>query len=369
VKTLTRQRREVPDATTAVTDEADGGGGRLRTALAGIQIRRDRSGVWILNIALLIILAFAAPNFYSVGNLENVLNSTAFLGIVAAGMTVLIMAGAFDLSVTSVMGLAPIIAVSLVGNNNGYLLLVVAVVAGVACGLANGLIITRGNVVPFVATLGTLFIFGSIADIISNGNALVVSNTMLVSLGTGSLGPLLPYSFLVMLAVFALCYVIIRKLHIGRWIRAVGSNPRAAHASGINVRWVLLSLFVLSGVLTGLSGMLLSGYLVSADATQAPNYNLNAIAVVVVGGTSLRGGEGTLLGTALAAWLFAVVANGLTLIGLNSYWQYVATGVTVVLALVLGKIGLGGPLWRRGERPTLTPRRPEDPLPATASQK
>jgi ribose transport system permease protein len=357
MKTLARQRPDVPDDTgSEVSEDEDALRGASRW-LSSIQIRRDRTGVWILNIALLIVLAFAAPNFYSVGNLENVLNATAFLGIVAAGMTVLIMAGAFDLSVTSVMGLAPIIAVSIVGNGDGYLLLIAAVVSGGLCGLANGLIITRGNVVPFVATLGTLFVFGSLADIISKGNALIVSNTMLVSLGSGSLGPLLPYSFLIMLAVFAVCYVIIRRLHIGRWIRAVGSNPRAAHASGINVRWVLLSLFVLSGLLTGLAGMLLSGYLVSADPTQAPNYNLNAIAIVVVGGTSLRGGEGTLLGTALAAWLFAVVANGLTLIGLNSYWQYVATGVVVVLALVLGKVGFGGRLWARGQRPNLRPPR------------
>lgn len=359
MKTLTRQRRELADSSEPVLAEPDQRR-RASRALAGLQIRQERSGVWILNIVLLIILAFAAPNFYSIGNLENVLTSTAFLGIVAAGMTVLIMAGAFDLSVTSVMGLAPIVAVSVAGNDNGYLLLIVAVLTGALCGLANGLIITRGNVVPFVATLGTLFVFGSIADIITKGNALTVTNTMLVSLGTGSLGPLLSYSFLIMLAVFALCYVIIRRLHIGRWIRAVGSNLRAAHASGINVRWVLLSLFVLSGALTGLAGMLLSGYLVSADPAQAPNFNLNAISVVVVGGTSLRGGEGTLLGTALAAWLFAVVANGLTLIGLNSYWQYVATGVVVVLALVLGRIGFGGRLWPRGQRPSLRPPPPDN---------
>src|ERR1700722_11124713 len=115
MKTLARQRPDAPDDTgSEVSEDEDALRGASRW-LASIQIRRDRTGVWILNIALLIVLAFAAPNFYSVGNLENVLNATAFLGIVAAGMTVLIMAGAFDLSVTSVMGLAPIIAVSIVG--------------------------------------------------------------------------------------------------------------------------------------------------------------------------------------------------------------------------------------------------------------
>src|SRR3981081_4708490 len=141
-----------------------------------------------------------------------------------------------------------------------------------------------------------------------------------------------------MLAVFGSCHVLLRRLHLGRWVRAAGSNLRAAHVGGIDVRWVFFALFVISGALTGLAGILLSGYLASADATQAPNYNLTAIAVVVVGGTILRGGEGTLVGTALAAWLFAVVGNGLVLLGVNSYWQYVATGIIVILALMLERI-------------------------------
>ena len=315
-------------------------GGRMR-------FPRERRGVWILNAALLVVLAFEAPTFYTAGNIETVLGDTAILGIVAAGMTVLIMAGAFDLSVTSIMGLAPIVAVSVAGDGSGLSLLLLSVLTGVGLGVVNGLVVTRGRVAPFVATLGTLFVFGSIADIISKGNALVVTNPTVLKLGTGSVGQLVPYSFLIMIAVFGMCHVLLRRLHLGRWVRAAGSNLRAAHVGGIDVRWVYFALFVISGALTGLAGILLSGYLSSADATQAPNYNLNAIAVVVVGGTSLRGGEGTLVGTALAAWLFAVVGNGLVLLGVNSYWQYVATGIIVILALILGKVGFGGEIWPR----------------------
>jgi ribose transport system permease protein len=321
----------------------------LKSTIAGkIRIPRERRGVWILNAALLVVLAFAAPDFYSTGNIETVLGDTAILGIVAAGMTVLIMAGAFDLSVTSIMGLGPIVAVTVAGDRNGLSLMLLSVLTGAGLGVVNGLIITRGRVAPFVATLGTLFVFGSVADIISNGNALTVTNSTVLKLGTGSIGPLLPYTFLIMLVVFGVCHILLRRLHLGRWVRASGSNLRAAHVAGIDVRWVYFSLFVISGALTGLAGILLSGYLASADATQAPNYNLSAIAVVVVGGTSLRGGEGTLVGTALAAWLFAVVGNGLVLVGMNSYWQYVATGIIVVLALIMGKIGFGGAIsWPR----------------------
>jgi ribose transport system permease protein len=314
-----------------------------------MHIRRDRSGVWILNVAILIFLAIAAPNFYGLGNIEAVLNDTAILGIGAAGMTILIIAGAFDLSVTAIMGLAPIVALSLAGNSAGPVIVLVSVLTGAVLGVVNGLIVTRGRVAPFVATLGTLFVFGSIGAIISKGNALTVTNAFVVQLGTGALLNVVPYSFLTMLAVCGLCYILLRRLHIGRWIRAAGSNLRAAHVSGIDLRMAYLGIFVVSGALTGLAGIILTGYLASAVATQAPNYNLNTIAAVVVGGTSLSGGEGTLLGTVLASWLFAVVNNGLILLGVNSYWQYLATGVILVLALSLGLLGIGGRFWRRGD--------------------
>lgn len=333
--------------------------GGIAAWLRGIRIRRERSGVWILNVVILVFLAFAAPKFYGLGNLAAVLNDAAILGIGAAGMTVLIIAGAFDLSVTAIMGLAPIAALTIAGNAAGVVTVLVSVLTGAVLGLVNGLIITRGRVAPFVATLSTLFAFGSIGAIISNGNALTVTNGFVLLLGTGAVFGVIPYSFLIMLGVCALCYVLLRWLHIGRWVRAAGSNLRAAHVSGIDLHLVYLGIFVLSGALTGLAGIILTGYLASAVATQAPNYNLNAIAAVVVGGTSLFGGEGTLLGTVLASWLFAVVNNGLILLGVNSYWQYLATGVILVLALALGLLGLGGTLWRRpvalaGRRTTAT---------------
>jgi ribose transport system permease protein len=133
------------------TVEAMGGAWRLR----GLRIRRERSGVWILNVVILLILAVAAPNFYSLGNIAAVLNDAAILGIGAAGMTVLIIAGAFDLSVTAIMGLAPIVALKLAGNFSGMAIVFVSVLAGAVLGLVNGLIITRGRVAPFVATLGS----------------------------------------------------------------------------------------------------------------------------------------------------------------------------------------------------------------------
>ena len=324
-------------------EPARGVAARLRE----VRIRRERSGVWILNVVILLLLAFAAPNFYTLGNIAAVLNDAAILGIGAAGMTVLIIAGAFDLSVTAIMGLAPIVALTVAGDASGLAIVLVSVLTGAALGLVNGLVITRGRVAPFVATLGTLFVFGSIGAIISNGNALPVTNGLVLLLGTGAVFDAIPYSFLIMLGVCGLCYVLLRRLHMGRWVRAAGSNLRAAHVSGIDLHLVYLGIFILSGALTGLAGIILTGYLASAVATQAPNYNLNAIAAVVVGGTSLFGGEGTLLGTVLASWLFAVVNNGLILLGVNSYWQYLATGVILVLALALGLLGMGGTLWHR----------------------
>jgi ribose transport system permease protein len=329
--------------------EHSGVAGTLTRFRAQIRMRGDRSGVWILNAIILIFLAFWSPNFFNTGNIHAVLNDASILGIGAAGMTILIMAGAFDLSVTAIMGLAPIVALMLSGSLSGPLIVLVSVFTGALLGLINGLIITRGHVAPFVATLGTLFAFGSLGAVISDGNAIFVQSPFILELAGGKVWGLVPYSFLVLLVVYALCWLILRRLHMGRWIRAAGSNIRAAHVSGVDLQWVYLFLFIVSGALTGLAGIILTGYLSSAVATQAPNYNLNAIAAVVVGGTSLRGGEGTLLGTVMAAWLFSMVNNGLILIGVNSYWQYLATGVILVLALALGMIGSGNYVWARKE--------------------
>ena len=315
-----------------------------------IRFRGDRSGVWILNAIILIFLAFWAPNFFNAGNIHDVLNDASILGIGAAGMTILIMAGAFDLSVTAIMGLSPIVALLTAGNLAGPVIVLISVLTGAILGAINGLIITRGHVAPFVATLGTLFAFGSIGAVITDGNAVYAQSPFVLQLAGGKVWGLVPYSFLILIIVCAMCWWILRRLHMGRWIRAAGSNIRAAHVSGIDLQWVYLFLFIISGALTGLAGIILTGYLSSAVATQAPNYNLNAIAAVVVGGTSLRGGEGTLLGTVLAAWLFAMVNNGLILVGVNSYWQYLATGVILVLALALGMVGSGDYLWMRGQR-------------------
>ena len=218
---------------------------------------------------------------------------------------------------------------------------VLSVIAGAILGLVNGLIITRGRVAPFVATLGTLFVFSSIATIRTNGSSIAILSPSILSLGHGSIGGLIPYAFLLMLAVFGLCHIILRRIHLGRWIRASGSSLLASHISGIDVRSVYVKIFVLSGLLTGLAGIVLAGYIGTAGPTSFTTYNLSTIAVVVVGGTNLTGGQGTLIGTALGAWLFSVVANALLLFGVNSYWQFVATGTIIILALALSLVQEG----------------------------
>ena len=323
-----------------------------------------RLGVWILNAGLLCFLAIATPNFFNIANLQAVLNDASILGIGAAVMTLLIMAGAFDLSVSSTMGLAPVLALSLFGNSYGPLIMLASVLVGGLLGLVNGLVITRGNVAPFVATLGTLFVYGSLGAIATGGNAVFVTSPFLLELSTGTLVGTVPYSFLILLAVCELCSFILYRLHIGRWIRAAGSNMRAAHVNGIDLQWVYLILFTLTGAVTGLAGIILSGYLASAIATQAPNYNLSVISAVVVGGTSLRGGQGSLVGTLLAAWLFAMVNNGLILFGVDSYWQYLAIGVVLVAALTLGAMVDSVRRWRSAIRSAqdrrMIPRPPDD---------
>jgi ribose transport system permease protein len=188
-------------AKTEVND-ARGGAVRAKRLRARYSIRRQRIGVWLMTAAIALFLALAAAHFYSLGNIRAVLNDTAILGIGAAGMTVLIMAGAFDLSVTSTVGLVPIVAITLVRDSSGPLAVLISIITGALLGLFNGLIITLGHVAPFVATLGTPFVFGSIGAIITGGDALNIANDFLLELGTGSLFHFLPYSVLLMAFAF-----------------------------------------------------------------------------------------------------------------------------------------------------------------------
>jgi ribose/xylose/arabinose/galactoside ABC-type transport system permease subunit len=289
--------------------------------------------LWLLILAV-VGTAVTNANFATPSNLLNVLRQSAFVGIGAAGMTFLIIAGAFDLSVAGVLALCAVIAAELILSTGIVAAVLVALLAGVLLGVVNGLVVTKLGVPPFVATLGLGYVYLAIVFIWTKDQLIIISSPQFLALGTGSfLGLPIPF---IMLALSCLtCWLIVKYTRYGRFARAIGSNLKASTASGIPVTRVRIFAFAMVGLFTALAGLSLAGQLSSASGTMATGYELQTIAVAVVGGTSLRGGSGTFLGTLAGAVFFTVISNALDLFGLGSYWQYVATGLILILALAI----------------------------------
>lgn len=282
--------------------------------------------------AFVVVLLVTNDNFGTTANLQSVLRQSAFAGIGAAAMTLLIISGAFDLSVASMLAVCGITVGKLIPEVGVPAAIVGTVGLGLLLGTLNGLVVTRLRVPAFVATLGMLYVYLAVAFIWTNDQVVIISDADFLGLGAGNVAGL-PTPFVFMLGTYAVCWYLLRRTRYGRHVRAVGSNARASVVAGIAVRRVRVATFALVGVCTALAGVLLSAQLSSANGTMATGYELSVIAVVVVGGTSLNGGHGTLLGTFTGALFFAILDNALNLYGVGAYWQYVATGGVLISAL------------------------------------
>ncbi len=291
--------------------------------------------IQFLLLLAVIILAAANPHFRQLSNLRNVLLQASFAGISAAGMTLLMITGAFDLSVAGLLGLCGV-ALALLLPADGVLGIVPAVLAvlvlGSLLGLVNGIVVTKARIPAFIATLGTMNVYLALGFMLTNAQVVPVMNSAYRTLGTGVLLGL-PVPFLVMIVVYLIAYAILKYATYGRFMRAVGSNETASRTAGLPVDRVRIVAFVLVGLFTGLAGLLLTALLSSANAIMATGFELNVIAVVVVGGSSLTGGRGTLFGSFTGALLFSLINNALNMFGVGAYWQYVAVGLVLIIAL------------------------------------
>jgi ribose transport system permease protein len=281
-----------------------------------------------------IILASVNPYFRTVANLENILLQASFAGIGAAGMTLLIVSGAFDLSVAGLLGLCGVLISELLPSLGPFLTFFAAILLGVLLGSLNGLVVTKLRIPAFIATLGLMNIYLALAFIWTGGSRVIaISDPGFNSLGTGALLGVLPIPFLVMIVTYLVCYGILNRSVFGRCLRAVGSSEVAGLTAGLPVDLIRILAFAIVGGCTALAGVFLAAELSSASAIMATGYELTVIAVVVIGGTSLRGGEGTLAGSFTGALFFAVISSALNILNVAAYWQYVVTGIFLISAL------------------------------------
>jgi ribose transport system permease protein len=310
-------------------------GTSLRSAVKRITNWRELNVVLAV-ILLSVVLTFSSDVFLTPANLFSVMRAFSLTAIMAIGQTMVILTAGIDLSVGSTMGLAGLVTAMLI--RDGYpvnLAVVGGLLTGIGVGLFNGLMITRLRLPPFIATLGTLSMGRGLMYWITHGWPVTLSfEHPFLELGQGYVGPV-PVPVIVMLIMVVAASIFLKRTFIGRYVYAVGGNEEAAHLSGIRVDGVKVLVYTLSGLCCAVSGLILLARMVSAQPMAGLGYELPVIAAAAIGGTSLMGGEGTILGTLMGAALMGILQNGMVLVGIDTYAQQAVTGAVIVIAVTL----------------------------------
>ncbi len=304
----------------------------------------QKYGILLALVLVCVVLTFANEYFLTTRNILNVLRQTSINGILAIGMTFVILTRGIDLSVGSVVALAGIVAASMATTSQAAAFMgapypaaiafAVGIGVGLICGWVNGIVVARFNVPAFVTTLGMLSAARGLTLLYAGGQPVPALTDGFRFIGRDDvLG--VPMPIILFALVFIVSYWVLSSSRFGRRVYAVGGNPHAARVSGINVRRVIMTVYIISGGLAGLAGMILAARTGSALTQAGIAYELDAIAAVVIGGTSLLGGVGRVTGTLIGALLIAVVNNGLDLMGVESYYQQVIKGALIVAAVML----------------------------------
>ena len=300
----------------------------------------------IFLIVLMAVFAIAEPRFMSQVNLFNIARQVSVTGLLAIGMTFVILTAGIDLSIGSLLAFAGLVAAAVakgglsdrftVGDNTiGFgwpLAALAAIVVGMIGGLIQGLAITKLKVPPFVVTLGGMSVFRGAALLFAAGGPISGFDPGFAWWGQGKIGPV-PVPVILFLFCAVTAHIVLRYARFGRRVYAVGGNPEAARLSGLNVSGIICSVYVIMGFFAGLCAFVLSARLNSAEAVAGTGYELTVIASVVIGGTSLFGGIGTIFGTVIGALLIGVLLNGLVILNVSSYIQQIIIGVIIVLAV------------------------------------
>ncbi|BCK25794.1 Ribose import permease protein RbsC [Vibrio cholerae] len=288
---------------------------------------------------LVVVVSFLNPNFFTVDNLLNILRQTSVNAIIAVGMTLVILTAGIDLSVGSVLALCGTFAATLVAMEVPVLVAVpTALLAGAALGAISGIIIAKGKVQAFIATLVTMTLLRGVTMVYTDGRPISTGFTDTADtfawFGTGyALG--IPVPVWLMVVVFAGAWYLLNHTRFGRYVYAVGGNESATRLSGINVDRVKIGVYAICGLLAALAGIIVTSRLSSAQPTAGMGYELDAIAAVVLGGTSLMGGKGRIMGTLIGALIIGFLNNALNLLDVSSYYQMIAKAVVILLAVLV----------------------------------
>lgn len=293
-------------------------------------------GSLIALVGLVVVFSIISTDFRSFNNILALLKQASVNGLIAFGMTGVILTGGIDLSVGSTLALTSMLCAAMVhGGVPPVAAMLAVLVLGVVFGAASGALITKGRLQPFIATLITMTVFRGLTMIFSGGMPIsnLGNDPFLMGIGKGTL-LFIPVPVWVMLAMFALFFFVLNKTTFGRRVYATGSNEKAAKLAGVNVNRTKLLVYIVSGVTATLAGLILLSRLSSAQPTIGTGYEMDAIAAVVLGGTSMSGGRGKIYGTLVGVIIIAVLNNGLNIMNVSSYYQDVVKGLVILLAVL-----------------------------------
>ena len=303
------------------------------------RLRAQRSrqiGTFAGLVVLCVVLWAATPHFLTISNLLNVLEQTSINAIVAVGMAFVIISGGIDLSVGSVLAVAGIaLALALEGRAPAPAAIILALATGTACGLANGLLITFGRLPPFIATLGMMSVARGAALMLAEGRPISGFSEGFRALATARVLTIVPAPVLLTAVVYLVAHFVLNHTVFGRATYAIGGNEEAARLSGVHVRFHKTAVYGVAGLTSAVAAILLTARLNSAQPTAGTMYELDAIAATVIGGTSLLGGEGTLVGALIGALIMGVLRNGLNLLNVSSFFQQVVIGAVIIGAVLI----------------------------------
>lgn len=290
-------------------------------------------------IVFMVVVSLISDSFFSVNNLLNILQQTSINAVISVGMTFVILTSGIDLAVGSILALTGALAATMVGLDfNIALIVVLTLIAGTLLGMFSGVIVAKGRIQPFIATLVTMTLLRGVTMVFTNGRPISASmgsaSEFFSFIGSGYLLGI-PFPIYLMALTFLLAWFVLNHTRLGRYVYALGGNESATRLSGINVDRIKLAVYAISGFMSGIAGLIVTSRLVSAQPTAGTSYELDAIAAVVLGGASLTGGKGRITGTLVGVLIIGILNNALNLLNISSYYQLIAKALVILLAILV----------------------------------
>lgn len=288
-------------------------------------------------ILLCLIITFVTPSFLTVANITNVFTQVSVNAIIAVGMTFVILTGGIDLSVGSTLAISGAISASVIkSTGNIFLAIIAASIVGILVGFVNGFLIAKGKLQAFIATLATMTIFRGLTLVFTNGTPISKLPESFLNIGNAKLG-FIPIPVLITVVVAAISIYVLSQTRFGRYLYALGGNEESAKLSGINTDRIKMLTYVVSGFVSAIAGVIITSRIGSASPNAGTGFELDAIAAVVIGGTSLSGGEGKISGTIIGALIIGILNNGLNLMNVSPFYQSIVKGLVILIAVLLDK--------------------------------